>query len=458
MSAASSAVDLARSRLDESQKTLEELLRIPSISTLPEYKPDMGHAAQWLVDRLNGMGFDHVEILPTKGHPIVVGELRSTTETAPTILVYGHYDVQPSDPDELWHSPAFKPTVRGEHLYARGASDMKGQVVAYLEAVRAMVDSGNLPVNLRCMFEGEEEVGSPNLLDFIHQHRNRLEADLCLNLDSSILSPQIPAITYALRGLAYFEIRLQGAETDLHSGRFGGVVDNPAQVLSHILAGMKDPQGTILLPHFYDKVRPITEEEREDLERLPQNDEWWKEQAGTDVLFGEPGYSTIERSSARPTLDINGILSGFTGEGSKTVLPAKAMAKVSMRLVPDQDPEEIETHLITYLNENVPATMTWELINHSSSPPGLMERDSDAVQAAKAAFMEVWGEEPIFTREGGTVPVVGHIKQELGLDSLMLGFGLPDDNLHAPDEKLHMPTFNRGVEVYIHFAHHFAGQ
>lgn len=457
MSTAASAVDIARKRFDDSQELLEEFLRIPSISTLPAHKSDMKRAATWLVDRLRELGFENVAILPTVRHPVVVGDLTAAQADAPSILVYGHYDVQPSDPDEFWESPAFEPTVRGENLYARGASDMKGQVVACLAAVQAMVDSGGVPVNLRCMFEGEEEIGSPNLLKFIREQRDRLEADICLNLDASILAADQPAITYALRGLGYFEILLQGAREDLHSGRFGGVVDNPGQVMAHLLAGLKDRQGRITLPGFYDRVRPISDEERVEIARSPQTDEWWKEQAGAEILFGEPGYTTQERSSARPTLDINGILAGFTGEGSKTVLPAKAMAKVSMRLVPDQDPAEIQDLLTAYLDENVPPTMSWELINHSSSPPGIMERDSAAVIAAKSAFLEVWGKEPLLTREGASVPVVGHIKNELGLDSLMLGFGLPDDNLHAPNEKLHLPTFRRGVEVYIHFCHQLAG-
>ena len=256
--------------------------------------------------------------------------------------------------------------------------------------------------------------------------------------------------------MAYFEIRLRGTKGDLHSGRFGGVVDNPAQVLAHLLDGMKDRDGKIQLPGFYDDVRPLSDQEREDLAQLPQDEEWWKEQAGAEVLFGEPEYTPTERATARPTLDINGLLSGFTGEGSKTVLPAEAMAKLSTRLVPDQKPEAVEESLLEYLEENVPPTMTWELINHAGSPPGIMERDSAAVEAASQAFEAVWGKPPRFTREGGTVPVVGHIQEKLDLESLLLGFGLPDDNLHAPNEKLHLPNFYRGIETYIHFSHAMA--
>jgi acetylornithine deacetylase/succinyl-diaminopimelate desuccinylase-like protein len=333
---------------------------------------------------------------------------------------------------------------------------MKGQVMANLEAVEAMLETGPLPLNLKFMFEGEEEVGSPSLEAFLRQHQDKLGADVCLNLDAGILAPDTPAITYALRGLAYFEIRLQGAKGDLHSGRYGGAVDNPAQVLAYLLNGMKDRQGKILLPGFYDHVRPLSPEERQDLAQLPSDDAWWKKQAGTDVLFGEPEYTATERATARPTLDVNGLLSGFTGEGSKTVLPARAMAKVSMRLVPDQRADRVEQSLRQYLEQNVPPTMSWELINHAGSPPGIMERDSAAVQAAIEAFKTVWGKEPLFTREGGTVPVVGYVQELLGLDSLLLGFGLPDDNLHAPNEKFHLPNYYRGIETYIHFYHQFA--
>ncbi|MFP3852958.1 MAG: dipeptidase [Anaerolineales bacterium] len=447
----SSAVDYARDHKDESLQDLINLLEIPSISTLPENQPDMQRAAEWLADRLKLLGFESVAIIPTAKHPVVYGQHLEAGPEAPTVLVYGHYDVQPADPEDLWETPPFEPTKKGDNLYARGASDMKGQVVAHLKAVEAMLKTDGLPVNLKYMLEGEEEIGSPNLEAFLREHQDKLQADLCLNLDAGILAPDTPAITYALRGLGYFEIRLQGAKTDLHSGRYGGVVDNPAQVMAHLIAGMKDSQGKIQLPGFYDDVRPLTEDERQDLAKLPSDEAWWKEQAGTAVLFGEPEYTPTERATARPTLDVNGLLSGFTGEGSKTVLPARAMAKVSMRLVPDQRADKVEASLRKYLEDHVPDTMQWELLSHSGAPPGIMERDSQAVQAATKAFEAVWGNKPLFTREGGTVPVVGYVQDILGLDSLLLGFGLPDDNLHAPNEKFHLPNFHRGIETYIHF-------
>ena len=456
MKPSATAVQYAKDHQQESLQDLVELLEIPSISTLPEHKDDMQEAAGWLADRLKSLGFENVAILPTARHPVVYGEHLQAGPNAPTVLVYGHYDVQPADPEELWETPPFKATQVGDDLFARGASDMKGQVVAHLKAVEAMLKSDGLPLNIKYMFEGEEEVGSPNLEKFLKEHRDKLEADLCLNLDAGILDADTPAITYALRGLAYFEIRLQGADTDLHSGRYGGVVDNPAQVLAHLLDGLKDRQGKILLPGFYDNVRPLSDQERADLAKLPSDEAWWKKQSGTNELFGEPKFSPTERATARPTLDVNGLLSGFTGEGSKTVLPARAMAKVSMRLVPDQRADNIEKILHGYLEANVPSTMQWELINHAGSPPGIMERDSEAVAAASQAFQTVWGKKPLFTREGGTVPVVGYVQELLGLDSLLLGFGLPDDNLHAPNEKFHLPNFYKGIETFIHFSHEFA--
>ncbi|MGB2894933.1 MAG: M20/M25/M40 family metallo-hydrolase [Anaerolineales bacterium] len=282
-----------------------------------------------------------------------------------------------------------------------------------------------------------------------------LASDFCLNTDAGILAPDQPSLTIALRGLTYFEIRLQGQNSDLHSGTFGGVIDNPAIALCHLVAGMRDQQGKILLPGFYDDVRELTQEERDILPSL--SDEWWLESSGTKTLFGEEGYPPTERATTRPTLDINGLLSGFTGEGSKTVLPAKAMAKVSMRLVPDQVPARIQECLVKYMEENTPPTMTWEIEDLSSATPAIIERDSEAVRAASQALESVWGVAPVYTRAGGTVPVVSLIKEILGIDSLMLGFGLPNDNIHGPNEKQHLPSFFRGIETFIHFIETFSG-
>jgi acetylornithine deacetylase/succinyl-diaminopimelate desuccinylase-like protein len=445
------ALKYAEANRESFLEDFKSLLRIPSISTLPEHKKDIQEAAAWIADQLNSMGFEAVEILPTEKHPVVYGEHLQAGSNAPTLLFYGHYDVQPTDPLDKWHSDPFKPTIRADDLFARGASDMKGQLVAHLKALEAMVKTSGLPINIKYMVEGEEEIGSPNLARFIDEQKERLNCDLCLNSDSGILAPDTPAITFSLRGLAYFELCLQGAENDLHSGQFGGVVDNPGNVLCDLIAGMRDDDGHILLPGFYDDVRPHSEEDREVAAELPE--EWWLDQSGARKLFGEPGYTPTERATARPTLDVNGLLCGFTGEGSKTVLPARAMAKISMRLVPDQHPRKIQDSLERYLDEKVPETMAWELEDLASSPPAIVERDSDAVRAASRAMHAVWGKDPVFLRQGGTIPVVGLIQEKLGIDSLMLGFGLPDDNLHAPNEKQHLPNFYRGIETYIRFSH-----
>ncbi len=452
-----SAIEFARSQKEAAEEALKDFLRIPSVSTLPEHKEDMQRAAEWLSSQLEQLGFDQVAILPTAGHPVVYGEHMKAGASAPTILFYGHYDVQPADPLELWESEPFDPQLRGENLYARGASDMKGQVVAHLQALEAMLETGELPVNLKYMVEGEEEIGSPSLEAFIREHSDRLDCDFCLNADGGILGADLPSITYALRGLAYFELHVEGPDHDLHSGQFGGVVANPANVLARLIAGMHDADGKITLPGFYDQVRELSTDERAALSQLPQPDSWWQDQTGAPALWGEAGYSSTERAAARPTLDVNGLLSGFTGTGGKTVLPAKAMAKISMRLVPDQDPDSVHAALRSYLDRNTPDSVRWNLEMLASCRPGMVERDSDAVHAAVQALEAVWGKAPLFKREGGTVPVVGMIKDMLNVDSMMLGFGLPDDNLHAPNEKFHLPTFHRGIETFIRFTFEIAG-
>ncbi len=432
-------------------------LRIPSISTLPEHKRDIEAAAQWIASQLEKLSFDDVTILPTAKHPVVFGSWMKAGSKAPTLLVYGHYDVQPVDPIDLWETDPFDPQVRGENVFSRGASDMKGQIVAHLKAMEAILQSGDLPVNIKYMIEGEEEIGSPNLEAFLIQNGDLFKCDFCLNIDSGMLGPKIPSLTYALRGLAYFEIRLQGPSSDLHSGIFGGAVINPGNILCNLIAGMKNQDYKITLPGFYDHVQPLSDDERQELAKLPQSDDWWQKQSGPNTLDGEKGYTPTERATARPTLDVNGLYSGFIGEGSKTVLPAKAMAKISMRLVPDQSPDLVKQSLKTYVAENVPAGISWEVEDLSSCMPGIIDRNSDAVKAASRAIESVWGISPLFKREGGSVPVVGLIKEILGVNTLMLGFGLPDDNLHAPNEKMFLPNFHRGIETFIRFMYEITG-
>lgn len=439
---------------ENEERFLEELkafVSIPSISTDPNAKPDIQRAAEWVAAQLRELEIQNVQILPTGGHPLVFGELLTAGADRPTVLIYGHYDVQPVEPLELWATPPFEPTQRGENLYGRGASDMKGQIVIALKAIEALCRTGGLPVNVKFMIEGEEEIGSPNLDKFIATHKDLLDCDFVLNPDAGMIGAELPTITYGLRGMAYFEIRISGPDHDLHSGLYGGTVHNPAQVLCELIAGMHDEQGRVTLPGYYDKVRALDAEERAELARLPMGEEFYLAQTGVPALYGEANYSPMERVGARPTLEVNGFLSGFTGEGVKTVLPMKAMAKVSMRLVPDQHPKEVHQQLQSYLEQNVPPTVRWELLMLSSGSPSVTDRHLPGVEALDRALQDTWGTQPVYRREGGSVPVTAQMSDYLGVDSVLTGFGLPDDNLHAPNEKVHLPTFYRGIEAITRF-------
>lgn len=447
----SSSLQYAHDNAERFLDRLKDYLKIPSISTDPQHKTEIERAAEWTAEQIKDIGMENVNIYPTDGHPIVYGEHLQAGEDAPTILVYGHYDVQPADPLDLWESGPFDPQIRGENLYARGASDMKGQVLAAINALEAVASAGDVPVNLKFLIEGEEEIGSPNLGRFISDHKNLLSADYALNPDTGMIAADKPTITYGLRGLAYFELRLYGPDHDLHSGLYGGVVHNPAQVLSELIAGMHDEQGRITLPGFYDKVQQLSEEERAELARLPMDELFYLKQTGAPALWGEEGYTPIERVGARPTLEVNGILSGFTGEGSKTVLPARAMAKISCRLVPDQDPEAVHQQLLDYLQAHAPDTVRYEVIKLAGGKSSISDRHSPGINAMQKAQEAVWGRKPMFRREGGSVPVVGQFQDLLGLESINCGFGLPDDNLHSPNEKQHLPTWYNGIDTLIHF-------
>jgi len=430
---------------------LKTLASFPSISTNPACKPDIQKTAAWLADHLQGLGIEKVQIFQTARHPIVYGEYLKAGQAAPTVLVYGHYDVQPAEPLDLWVSGAFEPSVRGEHIYARGVTDMKGQVLAVFNAIEGILKTSAMPVNLKFLIEGEEEIGSPNLPPFIREHKDLLACDLALNPDSGILSADQPSIVYALRGLAYFELRVQGPDHDLHSGSFGGVVHNPANALSQLIAGMHDEQGRVTLPGFYDRVIPISAEEHAELARLPMDEQYYVEQTGASHTWGDPAYLPVERASARPTLDVNGLLSGYTAEGTKTVLPSWAMAKISCRLVPDQQPEEVHQQMIQYLEAHAPSTIQWSLHFYGGSPAAASDRHSPGVKALSKAMQTVWGKPPMFKREGGSVPVVLHFRQILGVESVNTGFAMSGDNLHSPNEKLHLPTWYRGTDMLVHF-------
>lgn len=447
----SKALRYAQENQSKFLSELNELIRIPSVSTEDNKKEDMEKAAEWIASKMRQIGLDNVGVYPTGGHPAVYGECLNAPQ-APTVLVYGHYDVQPPDPVDLWESDPFEPVQKGENLYARGASDMKGQIIISLAAVESILKQDEFPVNVKFIVEGEEEIGSPNLENFIGSHQELLSCDVALNPDTGMISATIPTITYGLRGLAYFELKVFGPEHDLHSGLFGGIVHNPAQVMADLIAGMHDKNGRVTLPGFYNRVRILSEDERRELARLPLSEKEYIRQTGVSELWeGEKGYTAVERLGARPTLEINGLYSGFIDPGSKTVIPSYAMAKISTRLVPDQNPEETYQQLLEYLRENVPSTVRWEVIEMAGGPACLTDPQLPATQALAQSLETVFGEKPVYKLEGGSVPVTSTMEDILGVKSVLTGFGLPDDNIHAPNEKLHLPTFYKGIDTLIHF-------
>jgi len=391
------------------------------------------------------IGLQNVRLIDTPGNPVVYGDWLGTPG-APTILFYGHYDVQPVDPLELWESPPFEATIRDGEIYARGSADDKGQVFMHFKAIEAhLKQNGKLPVNMKIILEGEEEVGSVNLDNFIRDHKSDLGADVVVISDSPMFARGVPSICYGLRGLVYFQIDLRGSSTDLHSGSFGGAVANPAFVLSQMLAQMKDRGGHIKIPGFYDDVVPLQDEERKAWASLPFNEKKFKKDFGLPKVTGETGYTTLERTWARPTFEINGLLSGFTGEGAKTVLPAVAMAKVSMRLVPNQSPDKIAELFEAHVKDIAPGTVELKITRMHGGKPWMTSYDNPFVQAAGRAIEKGFGRKPVFTREGGSIPVVSTFQEELGLPSVLFGVGLPDENAHAPNEKLDVANFHGGI-------------
>jgi acetylornithine deacetylase/succinyl-diaminopimelate desuccinylase-like protein len=430
------------------ERYLEELkafLAIPSISALPQHAGDVKRCADWCADEMRRIGLQNIRLVATPGNPVVYGDWLGAPG-APTILFYGHYDVQPVDPLELWESPPFEATMRDGELYARGSADDKGQVFMHFKAVEAhLKQNGRLPVNMRFILEGEEEVGSANLDDFIRAHKDELQADVVVISDSPMFARGVPSICYGLRGLVYFQIDLRGSSTDLHSGSFGGAVANPAFVLSQMIAQMKDRGGRIRIPGFYDDVVPLQEDERKAWALLPFNEKKFKKDFGIPKVLGETGYTTLERTWARPTFEVNGLLSGFTGEGAKTVLPAVAMAKVSMRLVPNQHPDKIAELFEAHVRDIAPKTVELKITRMHGGKPWMTAYGNPFVQAAGRAIEKGFGQKPVFTREGGSIPVVSTFQEELGLPSVLFGVGLPDENAHAPNEKLDVANFHGGI-------------
>jgi len=431
--------------LDRFHAELDEFLSIPSISTDPDRAGDLRRCADWLAAHMRAAGVPEVEVIDTAGHPIVLGE-RLVDPGAPTLLIYGHYDVQPSEPDDLWTTPPFEPVVRDGRLYARGSADDKGQVHMHVKALETWLATGtDARLNLKFVIEGEEEVGSAHLGAFINENAERLSCDAVLISDSSMFSPELPCITTGLRGIVYTEINVRGPSHDLHSGSYGGAVVNPANALATILAGLRDEHGRATVPGFYDPVREITEAERADLRRLPMDDEAFRADVGASELGGEEGFTTLERLWYRPTLDVNGLLSGFTGNGSKTVLPGTAMAKVSMRIVPDQDPIEVVEAFEARVRELTPPGVTVQIDRFHDGAPWVADPSHPVFDAARAALAAGFGTPPAMIREGGSIPIVPMFEETLAAPVLLVGFALPGCNAHAPDEWLHLDVYRRGI-------------
>jgi len=432
---------------DRFDAELADFLRIPSVSTDSAFDEQIVACAEFVADRIRDVGFENVEVVPTAGNPIVVAE-RVTDPAAPTVLIYGHYDVQPVDPEHLWTTPPFEPDVRDGRMYARGSIDDKGQVYMHVKALEARLATGaGLPVNVKLIVEGEEEVGSRNLEAFLRDQAERLACDAVIVSDTGMLGADAPSIGVGLRGLAYLEVVFRGPAGDLHSGSYGGAVVNPANALAETISRLKDARGSVTIPGFYDAVRPITESEKAQLRSLPFGDEEFLEEVGAPALGGEEGFTTLERLWYRPTLDVNGLLSGFTGEGSKTVLPAKAMAKISMRLVPDQDPDEIAARFEKHVRSLAPTGVHVEIRRSHGGRPWAADPDSPIFTAASAALARAFGREPVFIREGGSIPIVPLFEEVFGGPVLLLGFALPGCNAHAPDEWIDLGIYHRGIET-----------
>jgi acetylornithine deacetylase/succinyl-diaminopimelate desuccinylase-like protein len=423
---------------------LADLLRIASVSADSRQKSETRRAAEWMESQFKRLGLA-TELIPTAGHPLVYAE-SPPVPGKPVVLVYGHYDVQPPEPLDEWISPPFEPTVRDGNIYARGATDDKGQMLTHVKSAEAWIKTvGKLPLQVKFLIEGEEEVGSVHLGPFVKENHSKLACDTIVISDCGQFGPGIPAITYGLRGIAYFELRLRGPKQDLHSGTFGGAVTNPANALCELLAALKDKNGRIQVPGFYDDVMPLTDRERTEFKSLPQTDADFMKPLGLNGLFGEAGFTSIERRWARPTCDINGLTSGYQGEGAKTVLPARASAKLSFRLVPNQDPHKIALSLRKFLEERLLPGIEMELVDHHGAPGVVVPLDSPYVRAASAAIEAGFGRAPVYIREGGSIPIVTTFTRELGADALLLGWGQNDDNTHSPNEKFNLDDYHRGT-------------
>jgi acetylornithine deacetylase/succinyl-diaminopimelate desuccinylase-like protein len=440
---------------DRFLQELFEWLRIPSVSADSRHKGDVRKAAEFVKQKLESAGVDKAELCETKGHPIVYAE-KLVNASLPTVLVYGHYDVQPADPLNLWTSPPFEPVIKDDKIYARGACDDKGQVYMHVKAFEIMMKHNLLPCNIKFMIEGEEEVGSDNLGTFVKENKSKLKADVILISDTALISLEHPSITTGLRGLSYMEVEITGPNRDLHSGVYGGAVANPINVLSNMIASLHDENGKVAIPGFYEKVAELNTKEREALNRAPFDLNHYKKDLDINEIKGEKGYTTLERTGVRPTLDVNGIWGGYTGEGAKTVLPSKAHAKISMRLVPNQVSSEITELFTKHFQKIAPPYVKVKVMAHHGGEPAVTPTDSPAFKAASAAFEEVWGKTPIPTKDGGSIPIVALFKRELGLDTVLMGFGLDSDAIHSPNEHYGIKNFLIGIETIVAFYKHYA--
>jgi acetylornithine deacetylase/succinyl-diaminopimelate desuccinylase-like protein len=450
-------VSYINSHRDNYVEELKEFLKIPSISTLAENKPDMKTAAEFVAGKLRSAGMQNVKIIETKGHPLIYADWLNAPDK-PTVLIYGHYDVQPVDPINLWDSPPFEPTIKDGKIYARGATDDKGQMYMHIKTVEAfMKTEGTLPLNVKFIIEGEEEIGSGNLEEFVNKNQELLKCNAVLISDTSLYGPGIPTLTYGLRGLCYMEVEVIGPNRDLHSGTFGGGVDNPINVLAEMISKLKDNNGKIKIPGFYKDVVNLTKKERDNFKTLPFSEKKYAQELGVKELKGEKGYSTLERIWARPTLDCNGIIGGFTGDGAKTVLPSKAKAKISMRLVPNQDPKKIAKLFKSYINKIAPKTVKLNMKDLHGAYPIATSLDDSATIAAANALSKVFGKKTVFMREGGSIPIVVTFAKKLKASPVLMGMGLDSENLHSPNEHFNLNHFHLGILTSAYFLNEYSG-
>lgn len=455
---ATAAVGYARENQKRFLEELKELLRIPSVSTMEEHKNDVQKAAEFVASELKRIGFEHVEIIPSAGHPLIYADWLHA-KGKPTALCYAHYDVQPPDPIDEWTTPPFEPTERNQNIYARGAVDDKGQLWMQVKAFESLFRSGNgsLPINVKVIFEGEEEVGGEAIADYIRKHGDKLKADFALVTDTELFAPELPTLCVGLRGLVYTELEAVGAMTDLHSGVYGGAAPNPLEALSRIISKLKDENGRILIPGFYDDVQKPTDDELKAWKSLPFDEEHYrKTEVGSNVLTGEAEYPVLFRTWARPTLEIHGMPGGFVAPGAKTVIPAKASAKISMRLVPNQNPDDILKKYENFVKSITPKGIQTKIKVHSKGEAIVVGTDNKYIKAATEALHDVFKKDTVYIRSGGSIPIVTDFERVLQIPSVMMGLGLPDDNLHAPNEKFHIPNFYRGIEAIINFFHRLA--